>query len=151
MMRRALALLLVPASLALAADCPWLNTATASGLLGGAAVLHYDGASDAESGVCDFMREAGKTVVADLRIEINAGHASHASLVADPRLRDARKKELRGMGNEAWSVPASGGGEWVIGRVRGTAFAIRARTGTDEKAAEAAALKAGELVVGNLF
>jgi hypothetical protein len=150
MMRRALALLLVPASFALAADCPWLNTATASGLLGGAAALHYDGASDAGSGVCEFTREAGKAMI-DLRIEINAGHASRASLLSDPRLHDVRKKELRGIGNEAWSVPASGGGEWVIGRVRGTAFAIRARNSPDERAAEAAALKAAELVAGNLF
>ncbi len=150
-MRWALALLLVPASAAFAADCPWLNTATASGLLGGPATLHYDGASDAESGVCEFTRAAGKIVVADLRIEINAGHATRQSLIADPRLRDAHKKELRGIGNEAWAVPASGGGEWVIGRVRGTTFAVRARNGTDEKAAEAAALKAGELVAGNLF
>ncbi len=149
-MRRALALLLMPASLAVAADCPWLNTATASGLLGGPATVHYDGAPDAGSGVCAFTRAAGKAVI-DLRIEINSGHTSRASLLDDARLHDVRKKELRGIGNEAWSVPASGGGEWVIGRVRGTAFAIRARNSENEKAAEAAALKAGELVAGSLF
>lgn len=149
-MRWALALLLMAAPAAFAADCPWLNTATASGLLGGPATVHYDGAPEAGSGVCEFTRAAGKAVI-DLRIEVNAGHASRASLLADARLQAVHKKELRGIGNEAWSVPASGGGEWVIGRVRGTAFAVRARRGTDEKAAEAAALKAGELVAGNLF
>jgi hypothetical protein len=148
--RWALALLLVPAPAAFAADCPWLNTATASGLLGGPASVHYDGSPEAGSGVCEFHRAAGKAVF-DLRIEIETGHASRASLLADARLRDPRRKELRGIGNEAWSVPASGGGEWVIGRVRGTAFAVRARTGTDQKVAQAAALKAGELVAGNLF
>ncbi len=143
-------LVLLGASGAFATECPWLNTPTASGLLGGPAVLHYNGGAGSDSGVCEFTRPVGKATI-DLRIEIDAGHATHATLVADPRLSGPHKEELRGIGNEAWAVQAAGGGELVLGRVRRTAFAIRARNSMDAPAAAAAARKAAELVAGNLF
>ncbi len=137
----------LPAMTWAAETCPWMNAATAGGLLGGAAEPQYaHGANDA-SGKCEFTVRLGGEV-RKLEIEVRAGQASHASILADPRLSGAGKRELRGVGNEAWAVRQSDGGELVIGRVRNTLFEVLA---TGKPPAADAARKAAELVAGALF
>jgi hypothetical protein len=132
---------------AMAADeqrCPWLNAATAGGLLGGVVQVTVTGTS------CEFGRQTGAEA-ATLWIEVNPISAPHPHCGpgAEP---------LAAIGNEAAACAYQGKPGWmaeqVVGRVRDHAFLVR--IGTNNNSARAQALREkvrnlAEQVAGILF
>jgi hypothetical protein len=139
--------------------CPWLNIATASGVLGGPATVTVDKTDD-HTETCLFRSQTGAS--ADLlRISVTT--------VADPQNVDqelvAHEKRcasstvpLKAVGNEAvlcTAATAQFRGAQVIGRVRNNIFTIEIRTHSkrsqatrnllDEKVKEVANQVAGAL------
>lgn len=130
--------------------CPWLNAATAAGVLGGAVKANVTQTA------CEFVRLGGSSEPA-LRIEVETlgaprDFASRAAQCGS----DA--EALKAIGNEAVACTHSGKkgrmAEQVVGRVRTQAFL--ARISTDDHLATSAELreKAGKIaeqVAGFLF
>lgn len=109
---------------ALLLSCPWLNQATAAGVLGGA--VRQVG--------CTFIRGA-----LELRIEAAKDFEAYAATcrsVAVP---------LKGIGSEAIACRGEAG-EQVVGRVRDRAFVARITTNDREKVR-----KVAEMVAGSMF
>lgn len=105
---------LLCASAAAESRCPWLNTATAGGVLGGPVEVSVTSTS------CEFSR-AG----AVLRIEVTA--ASAPAVQCGPGA-----EELKGIGNQAFACEYKGKPGWsaeqVVGTVRDRAFVVRIST-----------------------
>jgi hypothetical protein len=124
--------------------CPWLNAATAGGVLGGAVQMTVTPAS------CEFVRQySGHETV--LRIEVGAVNAPHAQC-------GSGTVALKAIGNEAMACTHQGKQGWmaeqVVGRVRDQAFLVR--VGTDDPSAAAKMLRekarnVAEQVAGILF
>ena len=137
---RALALILL-AIPALAADqCPWLNSATAVGILGGQVQTAVTPTA------CEFTRPA-----AVLRIEVTSAAVPHTQC---PR----KSESLKAIGNEANACAYEGKpgwlGEQVTGRVRDQAFLVRVSTSDPHAAPKTLREKArniAEQVAGFLF
>ena len=111
--------------------CPWLNKATAGGVLGGPVSAVVKQTS------CEFMRPSG----AVLRIEVQKKPAA-------PRVKcETGGMALKAIGNEAVAC-LSGGAEVVIGRVRDQRFAVSIR---GVKEVREKVTKVAEQVAGNLF
>lgn len=141
--------------------CPWLNAATASGVLGGAASTDVNN-TGVNTKVCVFRLQSGVTsdslriVVAKANKPENAGkemlpYESKCTSAGSP---------LKGVGNEAFLCMSNTdklSGELVVGRVRDNIFtvAIYSNTGNDAAAMkDALADKAEEIakqVAGILF
>jgi hypothetical protein len=144
------------------AICPWLNAATASGVLGGAATavmnLHSAGA-----GTCRFQLTA---TPADGSLQIAVSNVEHAGEITKALASDevrcvSTPAPLKAIGNEA-VVCAEGGAagqrELVVGRVRNSVFTVElilappragAAPATDEAAEKAESI--AEQVAGSLF
>ena len=94
--------------------CPWLNAATAAGVLGGSVEMSVTSTS------CEFSR-AG----AVLRIEVTAASTPAARCGPD-------SEPLKGIGNQAYSCEYKGKPGWiaeqVVGTVRDQAFVVRIST-----------------------
>ena len=136
-MRLRLLLLLLPWLVARAGTCPWLNTATAAGILDGpVTTVTVDNTS------CKFVRENG-TRVLELRIEVG---------VPTPRCHTPAVP-LKAIGTEAVACSDRPNAEQVIGRVRDKTFSVRVST-TDhspQPALREKARKVAEHVAGILF
>ena len=154
------ALLARPAIARAENNCPWLNEATASDLVGGDTVGAFVAAKDKPS-VCTFTQNDGKvTRTLQISVEIAADpHGSYLSaLQADCRSTSA---PLKAIGNEAATCAIDHGktvmGERVLGRVRDQVFTITISTSMkDDPILTPAMLKmkvslAAEQVSGNLF
>jgi hypothetical protein len=148
--RLLLAAILVPLMCAADEKCPWLNAATAAGVLGGAVKANVTQTA------CEFDRLGGSSGSA-LRIEVETLGAPRdfASRAAQCR---SGAEALKAIGNEAVACTHSGKkgqvAEQVVGRVRNQAFLVR--ISTDDHAATAAGLrekarKIAEQVAGFLF
>ena len=124
--------------------CPWLNPATAAGVLGGAVQTTVTASS------CEFVRRAGPQE-ALLRIEVTAANLPHAHC---PPGAEA----LKSIGNEAvacaYKEKAGWVAEQVVGRVRDQAFLVRIAV-NDRSAGDATlrrkARDIAEQVAGILF
>lgn len=126
--------------------CPWMNTATASGILGGDAVLKV------ETGVCTFTAvEHDSNEI--LRIDVRT--VAHPV----PELDGLRQQckgavtEMKGIGNEAF-VCRIGRDAQLAGRVRDRLFIIRASTNRQSEQPEILidrVQKTAAQVAGNLF
>ena len=158
MLRRlAIALVLLPIAARAAESCPWLNAATAGGVLGGtvsAQVTHPSANED--DAACAFELRRGEL---SSRLTVNvttmgAAKAEFPSLLAQC---GADKTELKAIGNEAFACGGADHGErWqrVVGRVRDRAFVIELRSNDPTLAADALAGKAhqaAEQVAGILY
>lgn len=141
-------------------NCPWLNEATASDLVGGDAVGTFVAAKNKPS-VCTFTQNDGKvTRTLQITVEIATDpHSSYLStLQADCRSSSA---PLKAIGNEAATCAIDRGkavmGERVLGRVRDQVFTITLSTSIkDDPVLTPSMLKmkislAAEQVSGNLF
>jgi hypothetical protein len=124
--------------------CPWLNAATAGGVLGGSVQVTVTPAS------CEFVRKAGAQETT-LRIEVTAASAPNAHC-------GPGAKPLKAIGNEAAACSYEGKAGWmaeqVVGRVRDQAFVVR--IGTNDRSAMAKTLRekarnVAEQVAGILF
>ncbi|SRR5579864_9127510 len=130
--------------------CPWINAATAAGMLGGAVK------STVSRTACEFVRQDTSSEWA-LRIEVETmsapgefvSRAAHCGSVAEA---------LTAIGNEAVACTYSGKkgqtAEQVLGRVRNQAFLVRVSTSDGSGAAKEMREKArniAEQVAGFLF
>lgn len=109
-------------------NCPWLNEATASGLLGGEAVGAFEAASSVQPAVCTFTERIGSASrTLQIRVETTPDFAA--------RLKSLEKAcgpdiaPLAAIGNEAVTCsagdPGKRTGERAIGRVRDQVFLIQ--------------------------
>jgi len=136
--------------------CPWMNAATAGGLLGGDVTATVNSSDKSkEDATCDFVHRQGP-LVQELMIEVRTMAAPGKDL-ANFLVRCEKATPLKAIGNEAVVCDVSKPGEiveQVVGRVRERAFVIRA-TSDDPRAAQTSfrekAIKAAEQVAGNLF
>jgi hypothetical protein len=124
--------------------CPWLNAATAGGILGGPVRVEITPAS------CEFTRESGSREMV-LRIEVAPTSAPHATC-------GAGAESLKAIGNEAHACAFSAKPGWlaeqVTGRVRDQAFLVRLSTNdasTAPKTLREKACNIAEQVAGILF
>ncbi|HEX7729603.1 MAG TPA: hypothetical protein VF392_11235 [Terracidiphilus sp.] len=112
-------------------SCPWLNEATASGFLGGAATGAYSPATESQPAICTFMRvENGVTRELQLTVEIVSA-SPHMRVVAlasscvDPA-------PMTAIGNEATRcmahIKGAARAERVLSRVRDQVFTITLST-----------------------
>jgi hypothetical protein len=141
-------------------DCPWINEATASGLLGGDAVGEFAAASAGQPAVCAFTQtNAGFTRT--LRITVEQTPDTHARLQSAAQACGKDAVSLQAIGNEASMCTLdnrnTGLSELVVGRVRDQLFTITfATTLKNDSVLTRAAMKdkaaaAAEQVAGNLF
>ncbi len=125
--------------------CPWLNNATAAGVLGGPVEATVTPAS------CEFIRQTGGHSVF-LRIEV-------APATAPPARCGPDAEPLKGIGNQAVACSYAGKpgsitvGEQVVGKVRDQAFLVRmgANDRSMAKALRENTRKIAEQVAGILF
>ena len=125
--------------------CPWLNAATAGGVLGGGTVR-----VELTPTSCEFVRQSAAHETA-LRIEVVPVNSPHPQC-------GAGAEPLKGIGNEAQACAFSGKPGWlaeqVTGRVRDQAFLVRVSTNdasTAPKALREKASNIAEQVAGILF
>ncbi len=106
--------------------CPWINEATASGILGGAVTVTVKVPAQA-TGTCVFSRQQG-VVVHQLRISVNLMSDATKQFPSYLAQCPPKSSPLRAIGNEAvtCSTPGKAGhyGEMVVGRVRNQAFVV---------------------------
>jgi hypothetical protein len=105
--------------------CPWINKATASGILGGPATVSVDNKKP-DSTVCKFHFEKDNHVY-DLQIDVEQMKDANTEFVSYKSRCGAEATSLRGIGNEAQACSADKGAthaEQVIGRVRDRAFVV---------------------------
>jgi hypothetical protein len=114
--------------------CPWLNVATASGVLGGAATVEVTN-TGVDTRTCVFRLQGGAPNDT-LRIAvIRADNPENASKEMTPYKTGCTSSEtpLKAVGNEAVlciSNTKTFLGELVVGRVRGNIFTVTISTGT---------------------
>jgi len=145
-----LAAALLPVIGAAEEKCPWLNAATAAGVLGGAvktSVTHT---------ACEFVRQGGSSESA-LRIEVET-IAAPGEFAARAAQCGSGAEPLKAIGNEAvactYADKKGQRAEQVVGRVRNQAFLVR--VSSNDRSATAAGLrdkarKVAEQVAGFLF
>jgi hypothetical protein len=140
-------------------SCPWMNEATASGLLGGDAKGAYS-AAPGQPSVCTFTQQS-QDVTRRLIVAVEIAQAPHARMLTIAQTCGANAAPLNAIGNEAITcAPFERKGEMgerVIGRVRDQVFTITLGTSLKNDpiltrdALKARGQTAAEQVSGNLF
>ena len=149
-------------TLALAANnCPWMNEATASALLGGQSMGAYSPAGTNQPAVCTFTQSAAD-VTRTLKITVaSAQEDPHARFIQSGSSCQSDAAPLKAIGNEAITCALNDGGKShgarAVGRVRDQIFEILiTTTRIDDPILTRDALKirmntAAEQTAGNLF
>jgi|ERR1700722_12781262 len=150
--------LLLPAICRAAEMCPWVNAATAGGVLGGTVemtVTRRDPNKDDAN--CDFVRKRG-AVLYELRIEVQTMGEAVKEFGSFRSRCGSDARPLKAIGNEALacSVDDKSGHRTaqVVSRVRDRAFIVRVTTTDSAITPDALIEKArgmAEQVAGNLF
>jgi hypothetical protein len=140
--------------------CPWLNEATASGLLGGNAVGAFAESSPNQPAVCTFTMQSPE-VTRTLRISMESVSNPHTRLMAAEQICGTNAEVLEAIGNEAVFCAADEQkghmGERAVGRVRDQVFTILINSSIkNDSVLTRDALRnriytAAEQVAGNLF
>ena len=158
-------LVLIPLGVPIAAraanNCPWMNEATASGLLGGNAVGAYTAQNVDHPAVCTFAQSTSD-VTRTLRITVDVTKDdAHARLMQLQAACGPNPAPLKAIGNEAIACMMDDGIEGrcarAAGRVRDQVFEILiTTTRKDDPILTRDALRiridtAAEQVSGNLF
>jgi len=153
-----LVLLAAPAARAAAQPCPWLNAATAAGILQGSVTVtvSYSNQDDVDA-VCEFTHKADHAA-RTLRIEVDTMKDLAHDFPQYLAKCGQTAKPLRAIGNEAvaCSVPRKNGlvAEQVVSRVRDRAFVINVASNDPPSERDAIREKArqiAEQVAGFLF
>lgn len=141
-------------------NCPWINEATASGLLGGGANGEFTPAATGQPAVCTFTQQSTE-VTRTLRITVELAADPHAQLGTVAQICGPDVAPVKAIGNEAMVCAADGRkgatGERIIGRVRDQVFTITIGTTLKSDpilnayALKSNVLTAAEQVSGNLF
>jgi hypothetical protein len=137
-MRSIALLVLIAAGCRAENACPFLNAATAAGVLGGEVSSRMNG------DICVFTHESS-----ELRIEVQ-----NANLPYKPNC-PSNATSLKAIGNEAYACSVdgkNGTSEQVVGRVRDRAFLIRITSNSIPRAALCEKVRSvAEQVAGILF
>lgn len=141
-------------------NCPWLNEATASGLLGGDATGDFTEATTGQPSVCTFTQQADG-VTRTLRLTVEVATDPQARLTAVVQSCGADAAPLKAIGNSATVCSADERkgplGERVVGRVRDQVFTITLKTTLKgdptmtRDMLKAHIYTAAEQIAGNLF
>jgi hypothetical protein len=141
-------------------NCPWINEATAGGLLGGEAVGEFTDATPGHPAVCAFT-QTGANFTRMLRITVEVVTDTHARLEVATQACGKDAAPIQAIGNEALlcslDTHNAGLSEMVVGRVRDQLFTITlSTTAKDDLILTRMSLKeraytASEQVAGNLF
>ncbi len=141
------------------AKCPWMNEATAAGILGGEVTVtaNITGHGD---GVCQFSRQQG-TILRQLRISVSVMSDISKDFAAYLAQCPPNGAHLAAVGNEAVTCSDNNKAELyseeVVGRVRDQAFAVSVSSSVGNDASmtqemrRAKANLAAEQVAGTLF
>lgn len=141
-------------------NCPWMNEATASDLVGGDAVGAY-GANAGKSATCTFIESVGKASRV-LQISVESADDSHADYLSELQAfcRSA-PTPLKAIGNEAAICPFTRRRRVTVlralGRVRNQVFIVALSTSVKGDPILTRAMlemkigAAAEQVAGNLF
>ncbi len=158
-MRLLLGILLVSALRLPAEDaCPYMNAATAGGLLGGEVKGRFVSAGkDSDDGACEFIR-AQQSVQAELQINVTTMTDRASQFPQYLAECKGQKTPLSAIGNEAVICTArdkqSNRVELIVGRVRDRAFIITLKTSDQaltDAGLRAKSVSAAEQVSGFLF
>ncbi len=141
-MRRSLlgiAILISPLGYADVTVCPWLNQATAAGILGGSTTMSVEPAdvTTMDNSVCKFHSVQGGESN-DLQIDVKMLDNADMAFEAYKKQCTSTPTALQAIGNEAYlctltsekSTAATMQSESVIGRVRDRAFIVTLSMGT---------------------
>lgn len=140
-------------------NCPWLNEATASGILGNNATGLYEPAEGVKPATCTFTQVEGG-ITRQLIIAVEIVSNPHDRLVQLTHSCGTQSEPVPSIGNEALRCAGAAGrahGERVIGRVRDQVFTITITTTVEQDSILAPhelamrSLTAAEQVSGNLF
>lgn len=129
MWNAAVAFLLLSGACSAQSICPWLNAATASGVLGGPATVQVNSNTTNGTGVCVF-RYKDEARSNTLRIAVIKAHRpENAGREMTPYESSCTSSgmPLKGVGNEAIQCASDvkkANGELVVGRVRDNIFAV---------------------------
>jgi hypothetical protein len=138
--------------------CPWINKATAFGVLGTAEDAATASVSEISSTACSFVYRDGN-IARELRVTVEQTNDWERALNTSKAQCGHDVNQLRAIGNEAVMCAANQKGqvELVIGRVRDNVFTISISTSARNDSSmsrEALVQRAGlvaEQVSGNLF
>src|SRR5271154_4586635 len=121
-----LVLALMPAVCHAQTKCPWINEATAHGILGGAVTLTVK-VNDQGAGFCEYSRQQ-ESAVHQLRIAADIMTDIPKQFPAYLAQCPPKSPQLRAIGNEAVMCSIQGRenkyAESVVGRVRNQAFFV---------------------------
>jgi hypothetical protein len=141
-------------------NCPWINEATASGLLGGDAVGEFTEASAGQPAICNFI-EKDAAVTRTLRITVLVTPDFNAGLRSAAQACGVDSASIQAIGNQALICAADDRkgalGERIVGRVRDQVFTITLSASLKgdllltREALKARIYTAAEQVSGNLF
>lgn len=139
------------------ATCPWINKATAFGILGSAENSAAAKPPEVSSMACSFSLQSGNEIRA-LHILVEQKSNPEKALAAYKNKCGHKAMPLPAIGNEAVMCPSSENhGEQVFGRVRDNVFSIVLTTTSDKDPFWGSDLLkekiqlAAEQVAGNLF
>ncbi|NYF90728.1 hypothetical protein HDF08_002830 [Edaphobacter lichenicola] len=112
-------------------QCPWLNAATAAGVLGGEVQANATALTPQGDTTCDFKR-AQQASVFELKIAVHTMALPSKDFAAYLAQCSGTPVPLKAIGNEAFqcvpSKKSDNGAEQIIGRVRDRAFIIDIRS-----------------------
>ena len=141
-------------------NCPWMNEATASGLLGGDAVGEFTDVAPGKPAACVFS-QAGPNFTRTLHITVEVTPDTHMHFETAAQACTKTASPLEAIGNEASMCTlenrSAGLTQLVVGRVRDQLFTITfSTTLKDDPILTRMSLKeraytAAEQVAGNLF
>lgn len=141
-------------------NCPWINEATASGLLGGDAVGAFTEASAGQPAVCTIT-QTGSGFTRTLRIAVEVTPDTHARVETALQACGKNAAPIQAIGNEASMCLLDNRNasllELVVGRVRDQLFTITIGTTLKDDliltrmTLKEKAYTASEQVAGNLF
>lgn len=141
-------------------QCPWLNAATAAGVLGGDVQANVSALTPKGDTTCEFKRTEHSAVFA-LTIAVHTMALPSKDFATYLARCSGTAVSLKAIGNEAVQcVPSNGagdGGEEIIGRVRDRAFVIDLKRSSTRQPTSSAnglseeARNVAEQVAGMLF
>lgn len=141
-------------------NCPWINEATASGLLGGDAVGEFAAPSGGQPAVCTFTR-SDAIVTHTLRIAVLVASDFDAGYTSALKECGPDSAAIQAIGNQAVICSADDRkgplGERVVGRVRDQIFTITISSNLKgdpvftRQVLKTRIYTAAEQVAGNLF
>ena len=137
--------------------CPWLNSATAGGVLGGSVSSNVTRSSRGDDdATCEYTHRNGHLTYV-MHIEVITMKDVHGDMQSNFTPCGGNLTRLRSIGNEAVACSVNGKGgeaEQVISRVRDRAFVVRVSTNDSSikpSVIREQARNVAEQVAGNLF